>query len=162
MSEWYALTVKPNLENSCTAALVSKGYETFLPTYQTERRWSDRIKRLARPLFPGYTFCWFDAGRRLPVLTTPGVMSIVGPGKWPSPVAESELEAVRSMVNSGLPVSPWPFLREGQRLRIVRGSLEGVDGYFVRHKQGCRLVVSVTLLQRSVAVDIDSDCVRPS
>ena len=159
---WYALTTKTNLELSATSALRSKGYEAFLPTYRVRNNWSDRVKELDRPLFPGYTFCLFDALNRLPILITPGVCSVVGFGNEPAPIDEAEMESVRALVQSGLPVSPWPFLREGQRIRIVHGAFAGLEGIFIRHKQNCRLVVSISLLQRSIAAEIDGDWITPA
>ena len=158
---WFALTVKPHFEDSVSSALGVKGYETFLPKYRVRNRWSDRIKELHQPLFPGYSFCRFDPSRRVPILNTPGVVSVVGFGAKATPVDEGELNAVRALLDSGLPVSHWPFLREGQRIRITHGPLEGVEGFFVRHNHDCRLVVSISLLGRSVAAEIESDWIKP-
>jgi transcription antitermination factor NusG len=113
------------------------------------------MKKTESPLFPGYLFCHFDVQQRLPVLTTPGVHFIVGRGKIPEPVAETELDAVRTVVESGKAYGPCPYLAVGDCVRITQGSLEGLTGITVRIKSNCRLVVSVNLLQRSVAVEID-------
>jgi transcription antitermination factor NusG len=153
--QWFALRIKPQREKIVASALRSKGYEEFLPLYRCRRRWSDRIKEMDLPLFPGYVFCRFDVHSRLPILVTPGVLLIVGVGKTPSPVDDSEIAALQSIVKSGLQAEPWPFLKIGQRVRIEHGSLEGVEGILVAIKKPYRLVVSVTLLQRSVAVEID-------
>ena len=158
---WFALQVKQRYEQLTATALRNKGYEEFLPLYKCRRRWSDRIKQLDLPLFPGYLFCKLDPTNRLPILTTPGVVLIVGIGKVPVPVEESEIAAVRSIVASQLPAQPWPFLRAGQRVRIDNGPLRGVEGMFLNHKNQFRLVVSVTILQRSVAVEVASDWVTP-
>jgi transcription antitermination factor NusG len=158
---WFALQVKQRYEQSTAWALRNKGYEEFLPLYKCRHRWSDRIKQLDRVLFPGYLFCKLDPNNRLPILTTPGVLLIVGIGKTPVPVEESEITAVRSIVASQLPAQPWPFLRAGQRVCIDAGPLRGLEGMFLNHRNQCRLVVSVTLLQRSVAVEVDSDWVTP-
>ncbi len=158
---WYAVRVRSNAEKMVHTALVRKEYESFLPTYRSRRRWSDRIKELDTPLFPGYAFCRFDAAKRLPILTTPGVVSIVSSAQGPIAVDERELASVRSMVLSGSVVGPWPFLREGQFVSVERGPLAGVEGIIVTLKNQYRLVVSVSLLQRSVAVEIDRDWVRP-
>jgi transcription antitermination factor NusG len=112
-------------------------------------------------LFPGYVFCRVHMHNRLPVLTTPGVVSIIGAGKEPLPVSEEEIEAVRTIVKSKLFASPWPFLRVGEEVEITRGPLTGVRGIFVKIKTNFRLVVSVTLLRRSVAVEIDGDWACP-
>jgi len=158
---WFALLVKSQHEKSVACALEGKGYEQFLPLYNVNRNWSDRLKQLTCPLFPGYVFCRFDVNCRLPILVTPGVLSVVGAGKVPLPVNDSEIEAIRSIVKSGLQAEPWPFLRVGQRVRIERGSLEGVEGILLAVKKPYRLIVSVTLLQRSVAVELDQDWATP-
>jgi len=160
-AQWFALQVRSQHEKTVALTLRDKGYEEFFPVCQIKRRWSDRIKRLEAPLFPGYVFCRFDVDKRLAILVTPGVRFIVGIGKIPTPIDASEVVALQSIVKSGLPVEPWPFLEIGQRVRIERGSLEGVEGILLKPKSSYRLVVSVTLLQRSVAVEIDRDWVTP-
>ena len=159
---WYALRVRSNFEWAVNAVLTGREYEAFLPTYRTLRRWSDRTKEVEAPLFRGYTFCRFDASRRLPILTTPGVVSIIGSASGPIQVDEREIASVRAMVASGVVVGPWPFLREGQFVAVERGPLAGVEGIVVSFKSQYRLVVSVSLLQRSIAVEIDRDWVRPT
>jgi len=157
---WFALRIKARREKQVADTLRGKGYEEFLPLYRCRRPWSDRIKTQELPLFPGYLFCRFDVNRRLPILVTPGVMLIVGCGRAPLPVEDSEIAALQSIVSSGLQSEPWPYLRIGQRVRIERGSLEGVEGILLATKPQ-RLVVSVTILQRSVAVEIDEAWARP-
>ena len=159
--QWFALVVRSQHEKMVASVLHSKGYEEFLPLYSVKRRWSDRIKQLELPLFPGYVFCRFDLNHRLPILITPGVILIVGAGKLPLPVDESEIAALQSIVKSGLETEPWPYLKVGQRVRIERGALEGVEGILTSIKKPFRLVVSVTLLQRSVAVEVDQDWASP-
>jgi transcription antitermination factor NusG len=152
---WYALTVRPRHERSAARLLHQKGFEEFLPTYLARRRWSDRIKRVETNLFPGYLFCRFPAEDRSRVLATPGVTSIVAFGKNPAPVPAQEVEAVRAVVASGLPVEPWPFLRAGDRVRIEEGCLAGLVGTFVGNRDAARVVVNVEILQRAVAVEVD-------
>jgi transcription antitermination factor NusG len=156
---WFALTVKPQHERAVANSLQLKGLEDFVPLYRDRRRWSDRVKELELPLFPGYVFCRFTATHRSGVLATPGVRSIVGFGKAPAAVPQSEIEAIRAMIASGLPVGPWPFLKVGQTVRIERGALRGLEGILVQLKDAWRVVVSVPLLQRSVAVEIDRDVI---
>ena len=158
---WYAVRVKSNFEHTVSTHLRARGYEEFLPTYQARRRWSDRIKEIQVPLFGGYVFCRLEASNRLPVLTTPGVVHLVGVGRTPYPVAEDEIKAVRRIVESELMARPWPFLRVGQRVQLVRGPLAGVEGILTKFKGNYRLVVAVQLLQRSVAVEIEGDWARP-
>lgn len=160
-TRWFALRVKPRWEKTAARVLQGKGFEEFLPTHKSKRRWSDRIKEVELPLFPGYLFCRMDPRERLPVLTTPGVLEIVGFGKKPAPVDDHEIAAIQSVVNLGFGVTPWPYLRTGNRVEIVCGPLKGLEGIFLEWKQPQRLVVSVTLLQRSVAVEIDPDWVIP-
>jgi transcription antitermination factor NusG len=159
--EWFALRVRPRAEKAVAAALRGKGYEEFLPVHLERRRWSDRVATVEMPLFPGYVFCRFDAHQRLPILTTPGVVLVVSVGKAPAPIPEVEIDSLRVVVNSRLPVEPWPYLHIGQRLQIVAGPLAGAEGLLLSVKNRNRLVVSVTLLQRSVAVEIAENCVWP-
>ena len=158
---WYAIRVKSKFEAVASAALSGKGYEPFLPLYRSRRRWSDRVKQVNLPLFPGYVFCRFDVGTRLPVLTTPGVISVVGYGREPVAIDEGEIAAVRAIIASGLPAMPWPFLRTGNRVLIEEGPLGGIEGIVLSMKKECRLIVSVTMLQRSMGVEIDRAWVRP-
>jgi transcription antitermination factor NusG len=113
------------------------------------------------PLFPGYVFCRFHPELLLPVVTTPGVVQIVGAGKHPRPIADEEIVAIQRMLLSGGDVEPWPYLKAGQKVRILDGPLFGVEGILVEVKNRRRLVVSVHLLQRSVAVEVDRDCIGP-
>jgi transcription antitermination factor NusG len=159
---WYAIQIQARLGSIASATLRGKGYEEFLPLYRSRRRWSDRIKELERPLFPGYLFCRFDVSDRLmPILTTPGVIGIVGAGKSPVPVDDQEIEAVRAVLRSGLMVQPWPFLSVGSRVYIEGGPLAGLEGIITNTDKVYRLIVSVNLLQRSVAVEIDREWARP-
>ena len=161
-TQWYALQVQSGLASVASTVLRGKGYEEFLPVYCSRRRWSDRVKKIDLPLFPGYLFCKFDPQDRLvPVLTTPGVIGIVGAGRKPIPVPEEEIEAVRRVLLSGLAAQPWPFLGVGSRIYIESGPLAGIEGIVTNVDKVYRLVVSVTLLQRSVAVEIDRYWARP-
>jgi transcription antitermination factor NusG len=159
---WYVVVVRTNFERVTSLRFQEKGYDTFLPLYRAQRKWSDRRKEIEVPLFSGYTFCRFDAAHRLPILQTPGVVSIVGTkATGPIPVDENEIKAVRTMLDSELPVGPWPFLREGNFVSVERGPLAGVEGIVVEVKSNFRLVVSVSLLQRSVFAEIDREWVVP-
>ena len=158
---WYALRVRSNFEKVTSISLRQRGYEEYLPAYKSLRRRSNRLLEIEQPLFPGYLFCRLNVQDRLPVLTTPGVVHIVGLGKTLIPVADAEITAIQKVVRAGVLASPWPFLRTGQRVLIERGPLSGIEGILVEVKTGYRLVVSITLLQRSVAAEIDRDWVRP-
>ena len=156
-SSWFALTVKPRHEKAAAHNLRLRGLEEFLPLHAVRRPWSDRVKTLEEPLFPGYVFCRFTYAERLWALNTPGVKTVVGFGAQETPLSDVEIAAVQKLVASGLPVSPWPYLRVGDRVQIEHGALEGVRGVIVREKGPWRLVVNVELLQRSVAVEIDRE-----
>jgi len=158
---WFAVRVRSNFERTSATLLGQKGYAEFLPTYQVETRWSDRIKRMERALFPGYVFCSFDPNRRLPILATPGVVQIVGVGKAPQAVDEQELENLWCTLQSGVYTQPHPYLGIGETVVVERGPLAGVEGIVTQFKGGFRLVVAISLLQRAVAAEIERDWVRP-
>ena len=158
---WYAVHVQTRFEQAVANSLRSRGYSDFLPVYSCMRRWSDRVKKVELPLFPGYLFCRFDVNYRLPILTTPGVIGIVGVGKLPQPVEEDEINALQVVAGSGLLLEPWPFLKTGERVKIEDGPLRNVEGILSEIGDRGQLVVSITLLQRSVAVTIDRSWVRP-
>jgi transcription antitermination factor NusG len=157
---WFALHVRTRQEAGVAAHLQGMGYEKFLPLQKTSSRWSDRIKESETPLFPGYLFCRFDPQKRLPILKTPGVIQVVGYSRQPIPVEQSEIEALQALVASGLPSQPWEYLEVGERVRIEAGPLQGRTGVLVEFKGTKRLILSVTLLQRSVAVEIDAALVK--
>ena len=155
--QWFAVRVKSNYEKPVSAVLRGKGFDEFLPIYRSKRRWSDRVKVMDLPLFPGYLFCRLDLNKRLPLLTTPGFLYLVGKGKTPEPVDEREIMAIQSVVHSGLPALPWPSVVVGQKVRVERGPLRGVEGVVARIADEHRIYVSVTLLHRSVSVEVDPD-----
>lgn len=159
-STWYAVQVRSRHEDVVARHLRVRSLEAFLPLYRQRHRWSDRFKEVDLPLFPGYVFCQLNPLNRLPVLSVPGVVQIVGAGKNLLPIDESEIAALKTAVQSGLPTRPSPFLEIGQKVRIEYGPLCGIEGIlsgFGRHQQ---LVLSISLLQRSIAVEIDSGSVR--
>ena len=157
---WFAVRVKSNYEKPVSTTLRGKGFEEFAPMYRVKRQWSDRIKVVDLPLFPGYLFCRLDLNKRLPLLTTPGFLYLVGKGKTPEPVDESEIIAIQRVVSSGLPVAPWPSVVVGQKVRLERGPLRGVEGVVSKISDEHRIYVNATLLQRSVSVEVDPDWVR--
>jgi transcription antitermination factor NusG len=137
-----------------------RGFETYLPVCRVKRNWSDRIKIIDEPVFPGYLFGRFHLADRVRVLEAPGVKQIVGIGNTPEPISDSELDNLRTLVSADTLVEPWPYLPAGQRIHIDRGPLAGVEGFVVRAEQGAlRIVVSLDLLQRSVATEIDRDSI---
>jgi transcription antitermination factor NusG len=153
--QWFALGVKPRFDKAVARTLKSKGFETLLPLYKKRHRYAARCKVAELPLFPGYVFCRFNVLTRLPILTTPGVTQILGIGNTPIPLSENEIASLQAAVKSDLPLQPFPFLQAGQRVRIEDGVLAGVVGIVIRCKQSLRLVLSITLLQRSVFLEID-------
>jgi len=158
---WYAIRVRSNFEQTTAFHLRDRGFEEFCPSYQSERQWSDRKKIIEKSLFPGYVFCRLDPQQRLHVITTPGVVNLVGFGKEPCPIPDQEIERVRTMIQSGSLVMPWPSLAEGQTVLIERGPLAGLEGHLQVLKGKSRILVSVTLLQRSVSAEIDRSWVTP-
>jgi transcription antitermination factor NusG len=157
--QWYALQLRTRWESSTATLLAGKGYQTFLPTYKTLKRVRGKSCEANSPLFPGYVFCRFDAHRRLPVLLTPGVIGVVGSGRIPIPVEDSEIEAIQTVVSTGFQAEPWPYLEVGQLVRIDDGALCGVQGILIGFKGARRIVVSISLLRRSVALEIDRSVV---
>ena len=137
-----------------------KQLEAFFPKYRLRKRWSDREKKYDAPLFPRYVFCHFDRSQRRVVLETPSVQRIVGFGGQPYPIAERELFALQSVARLGLPAAPHPYVDVGRRVRILDGPLAGLEGILVSFKGEDRMVLSVSLLRRSVAVEIKRDWVR--
>jgi transcription antitermination factor NusG len=158
---WFALQTRSRCENVVATQLRGKGYDPFLPMYKSRRRWSDRVKELELPLFPGYLFCQFNPLDRLPILVTPGVLQVVGTGKNPIPVDDAEIATIWTVMRSALPRQPWPCPQVGQRVRVEHGPLSGVEGILQSFKGGHRIVLSVALLQRSVAVEVDESWVSP-
>lgn len=158
---WFALQVKTTHEQRVAASLDQKGFEQFVPVYRQRRRWSDRIKEVERPLFPGYVFCRFDPQVRSGVVKTAGVARIVGVGPVPAPIDDGEISAIRHALASGLGMQPHPYLTRGQRVRIDSGPLEGVEGLILDLRRRDRLILSVSLLQRSLSVEIETAWVTP-
>jgi transcriptional antiterminator RfaH len=152
---WFALQVKPNHESSVTSALRVKGLETYLPLYRTKRRWSDRVKESEFPLFPCYVFCSFGPSDRSLIVTTPGVIRIVGTGGRPVPVDPAEFAAIRSLVASGLTPEVVPHPAAGAKVLLANGPLKGAAGKLLEINSKKKFVVSITLLRRFLAVEVD-------
>ena len=157
---WYALRVRPRFELVASRHLRAKGYDEYLPTRMVSRRWTDRVRTAEVALFPGYMFCRFDAQRRLPILVTPGVMSIVKIGNCPTPLTDIEIESIQRAAVSGLRCESLSFIPEGEPIAVTRGPLAGLNGTLIEIKSRLRLIIALPLLQRSLSVEIDSDCVE--
>jgi len=158
---WYALNVRTRWESSTANLLSGKGYRTLLPTYKPVQRARAAQRAVVAPLFPGYVFCQFDVSNRLPILVTPGVLSVVGTGRTPIAVDDSEIAAIERVVACGLSAEPWPYLEVGQRIRIQSGALSGLEGILTSFRGSHRIVVSVSLLCRSVSLEIQRSEVSP-
>lgn len=155
---WFALQVRHGYETQVGTLLHQKGYEQFVPTYSCRRRWSDRWKDVELPLFAGYVFCKFSVEVHAPIITTSGVIRIVGIGRQPVPVENTEIEAVRAAMTSGFRTQPHPYLAVGSKVRIAKGPLSGVEGILSGHR-GQYLVLSIHAVQGSVAVVVDGHSV---
>ena len=158
---WFAIHVKSTHEKRVTSLLEYQAYECFLPLYSSRRRWSDRIKLMEFPLFPGYVFSRFRAFDRLAILKTPSVIGVVSIGSTPAPIDDREIAAIHRVVASGFGLSPHSFVQIGQHGSDNSGSLYGLEGIIADVRKRDQLIVSVTMLQRSVAVEIDSAWVTP-
>ncbi len=157
---WYALYTRHQHEKCVHQVLMGKGFESFLPLYTTAHQWKDRVKRVSLPLFPCYVFLRGPLVQWLPILTTPGVHMVVGCGGKPASISNTEIEAIRRVVESPVKAEPHPFLRCGDRVRVTAGPLRGLEGLLVRKKNWCKLLLSVEMLQRSVAVEVDAAMVQ--
>jgi transcription antitermination factor NusG len=154
---WFAIQVRIGRERTARLLLENVGYETFLPTCGHKHRWQEGVKERELPLLSGFLFCRMNPHDRLPVLRTEGVIQIVGTEKTAVPVEDEELAAIQQIIKSGLPAMPWPYLPLGNVAYLAKGPLQGLSGVLIKGKFGMKLIVSVTLLQRSVAVEIDRD-----
>lgn len=155
-NRWLALQVRAGWEIRSACVLKECGYEQFLPLYQQQRQWSDRRKLVQLPLFPGYLFLRYDSRNRAPILTIPGVLSFVGIRNSPVPVEDSEIEALQRATKTAAAYGPCAFLEVGQEVEVRNGPLAGLRGSIVRFKNKLRLIISVSLLRKSVYVEIDS------
>ncbi len=159
---WYALHVRSQCEYKVRDALSREhAAEPFLPLYLERARWSDRTKTVERVLFPGYVFGHFDIEARRKVVAIPGVVRILGFGTELVPVADSDIDQVRRVVDSGLAVEPMALVTAGSRVRVADGILTGLEGVVIRLKGSWRVVVSVPMLGRSVATELDTDQLEP-
>ena len=167
-TRWFAISVTPRKEKVAAQALRAHGYEEFLPLYSEKRKWSDRVQPVEVPLFHGYIFGRFDPEFRLPILKIPSVNHVVGLGKTPHPVDDAEIAALQTICKAGMEALPCPYLTAGAKVTILEGPLKGLEGIMLETARGggggaaaTRLVVSVTLLQRSISVEVDREWISP-
>jgi len=159
--KWYAVVVRPRSEKAVARALANRAVENYLPTYRGRYRWGGRFKDVDLPLFPQYVFCRtgdFSPGY---VLSTPGVFRFVAFGSEIAAVDSLELESIRQVLSAGMQAQPWPFLKAGDLVEIAEGPLRGVVGQLITTKGEQRLLLRISLLQRSVSVVIERQSVRP-
>lgn len=154
--QWFALYTCANQEKRVAAQLEARGVEHFLPLYRSRRNWKDRRVFLDLPLFPGYVFARFEWLERVRVLQARGMVRIVGANGRPCPLPEKDIEVLRIGIVGALRFEPHPYLAAGARVRILQGPLAGMTGILVRKKNSCRVVLSVDLIARSVAVEVDA------
>jgi transcription antitermination factor NusG len=159
--KWYAVYANVRHEKRVKEYLNGRMVECYLPSYRSVRRWQDRRKEVELPLFPGYLFVRIGLRFRLQVLTAPGVVHIVSFDGKPAPICEDEIEALRQALSRGINWEPHPYLKVGRRVRVRSGPLCGVEGTLVRRKEGYRLIISIELIMRSVATEVDEADVEP-
>ncbi len=160
-SSWWAIYTRHQHEKVVADTLTAKGFEVFLPLYESTRRWKDRKMVLSLPLFPCYLFVRGGLDRRLQVVTTPGIHMILYRGEEVAVIPDQEIEAIRRAVGGSCRVEPHPFLKCGTRVRVKIGPLEGVEGILVRKKNLSRLILSVDMLAQSVSVEVHASDVEP-
>lgn len=158
---WYAVYTCANHEKRVVEQLGVREVEHFLPLYSSVRRWKDRRVVLDLPLFPGYLFVRMALQSCLKVQTIPGVVRLVGFDGAPAPLPDGEIEALKISLGKSVRAEPHPYMAVGRRVRVKRGPLVGMDGVLIRRKGGLRLVISVELIHRSVAIDVDVEDVEP-
>lgn len=158
---WYALQVQPRHEKAVSSILRNKGHEEFLPLYRVRRKWKRRYVELELPLFAGYVFCRFGSGVKTPVVTSPGVLGIVGFDRSAAPIDDAEIDALKRVMASGLKVEPCSYLAVGDRVRIHEGPLAGLEGILLEIRNLFRVVLSVNLLRQSIVVEVDRDWIVP-
>jgi transcription antitermination factor NusG len=161
LDDWFAVYTRHQHERKVASLLAEQDYEIFYPTYSELHRWKDRKKEVTLPLFPGYVFFRSPLERHAGVLFTPGVHFIVSTGRSPAAIPNDEIAGLRVASDERLPLEPFPFLSKGDRVRVTRGPLEGVEGLLARKKDSLRLVLSVDILGRSAGVEIDAHDVKP-
>jgi len=157
VEDWYALQTRARRERKICTQVEGKGHEAFVPVLKQRRRWSDRFQTIELPLFPGYVFvrAVTSPTDRLAILQTSSVYGFVTFNGIIAKIPDHQIQDLRKLEEQNSACSPWPFLKAGQRVRIRGGCLEGLEGIFVAHGSGNKLVISIIPMQRSIAVSID-------
>jgi transcription termination/antitermination protein NusG len=155
-AHWYAVSTKSRQEKAAANTLQALGVRHFLPLRLQNRQWSDRVQAVSVPLFPGYLFVHVDLWSpvKLEVLKVPGIARFIGDRMGPSPIPVSEIESIQGLMNSGVEFDSHPFLKEGDRVRVVRGALAGIEGILVRVGSRSRMVISIEIIHRSLAITV--------
>ena len=160
-THWYAAHTNSRHEKKVAWQLEGRGVENFLPLYEAVHRWKDRNSRVQVPLFPGYLFVRIRAQDKLRVLTTPGVVRIVGPKGHPSPLLDFEIDQIRAYLQLRLPAEPYPYLNTGERVRIVAGPLSGQEGILIHRNGDLRVVISLDQIMRSIVLNVPICDIEP-
>jgi transcription antitermination factor NusG len=155
-SAWYALYTRHQHEKTVARILTNKGFEILLPLYEVRRRWQDRNRIISMPLFPSYVFLKGGLERRLDIVTTPGIHAFVLSAGQPARIPTPEIDAIRRSVERGVRVEPHPYLKTGDWVRVKTGPFEGIQGFLLRSKNLYRLILSVEMLGKAAAVEIDA------
>ena len=157
---WYAIRTRSRHEKLVNQQLVARGLEAFLPLVNRRRRWQDRYKVVSFPVFPCYCFARFRLAERLSILTSIGVVQILGINGLATPIPDPEIDAVKQLVTSTLPFDPHPYLSAGMEVEVIRGPLDGVRGILVRKGRRARLVITIHLIRQAASVELDADDVK--
>ena len=158
---WYAAYTSANHEKRVAVQLGQRSVEHFLPLYDSVRRWKDRKVQLQLPFFPGYVFVRLALRDRLQVLQVPGVAKLVGFNGLPCALPDAEIEAIQTCLTRKAGLEPHPYVQVGRRVRVMAGPLQGLEGIVVRKKNRVRFVISLDLIQRSAAVEVDAADLQP-
>ncbi len=159
---WYAAYTSANREKRVAVQMGLRSVEHFLPLYESVRRWKDRRMMLHLPLFPGYLFVRIALRDRLQVLQVPGVARLVGFNGLPCALSASEIATLQACLARKACLEPHPYVRVGRRVRVKAGPLEGLEGIVIRKKNRLRFVLSLDLINRSVAVEIEAADLEPT
>ncbi len=158
---WHAVYTYPQHENAVAEQLKTRCVEAFLPTFLSRRQWKDRRVEIARPLFPGYVFTRIAWGDRIKVVSIPSVVRILSFNGRPADISDQEIENIRLCVEGGVTLESHPFPAVGERVRVISGAFEGVEGIVLDRKSKCKIVVSISLIHQAVALEIDSEHLEP-
>jgi transcription antitermination factor NusG len=161
LPRWYAAYTYPRHERVIAEQLESKGVESFLPTSTTASRWKDRTVRIHLPLFPSYVFARIELARRVAVLTVPGVIRILSANGVPIPIPDSEIDAVRRCINEGAKLEAHTFVTSGMRVRVRSGPFAGLEGIVTQGDGKYKVLVSITAIHQSIALELDRECLEP-